>query len=52
MSTADVVSAEVDVVASELGSTGVLSVMAGSVDPGELLPESSPQAGTMVSTSA
>ena len=40
------------VAASELGSTGVLSVIAGSVDPGELLPESSPQAGTMVSSSA
>ena len=52
VSTGAVVSAGSEVDASELGSTGVLSVIAGSVDPGVLLPESSPHAGTTVSTSA
>ena len=50
VSTGAVVSAGREVVASELGSTGVLSVIAGRVEPGELL-ESSPHAGTTVSRS-
>jgi hypothetical protein len=51
LSTGTVVSAGSEVVASELGSTGVLSVIAGTVVP-ELLPESSPHAGIIVSTTA
>jgi hypothetical protein len=53
VSTGAVVSAGSEVLPSELGSTGVLSVIAGRVEPGVLLlPESSPHAGTIASTIA